>query len=56
MMKKYIKIEFSSENELPLRKALQLHHIILVARSLFHEISKFYPHIFLDKCLYKSAG
>ena len=55
MIEKYIKMEFSSDGDLPLKKALQLHHILIVVRYVFHDVKKYYPQIFLDECLYKSV-
>ena len=26
---------------------------MIVARGVFHEYNKYYPHVFLDECLYK---
>ena len=37
---------------LPLRKTLELCNRIIVVRSV-HEGKKYYPKVFLDKCLYK---
>ena len=53
MMKKYIKIEFNSDDDMPLKKTLELYNIIIVPRPVFHDGSKYYPQIFLGQCLYK---
>ena len=50
---KYIKIKFSSDDELPLNKTIEFSTIAVVARAVFHESNKFYPQVFLDESLYK---
>ena len=50
---KYIKIKFNSDDELFLNKTIEIPSIAIVIRSIFIENSKYYPQIFLDKCLYK---
>ena len=52
---KYMKIRFNSDDDLPLKKTLELHNIIIVVRSLFNDGSKHYPQIFLDESLYRLA-
>ena len=52
-MEKKIKIEFNSDDDVPLKKTLELYDIIIVARPVFHDGSKYYPQIFLGQCLYK---
>ena len=52
---KYMKIKFNSDNNLPLRKKLELGNIIIVVRSVFHYSNIYYSQIFLDECLYKVA-
>ena len=47
-----MKIKFSSSDDLPLNKALKLHAMTIIIRSVFEENGKYYPQIFLDKCLY----
>ena len=49
--KDFMKIKFNSDNNLPLNKALKLHNIIIVIRSVFEEHGKFYPQVYLDECL-----
>ena len=51
--KNYMKIKFNSDDELPINKTIKIHSIIIVFRAGFHNINKFYPHVFLDECLYK---
>ena len=31
----------------------EIHNIIIVVRAIFHENNQYYPHVFLDECLYK---
>ena len=49
--KDFMKIKFNSDNSLPLSKTLKLHNIIIV-RPVFEKDDKYYPQVFLDKCLY----
>ena len=52
---KYMKIKFTSNEELPLNK-MQQHEIrsmIIVVKAVLNENSKYYPEVFLDVCLYK---
>ena len=51
--KKYIRIKFKSDYDLPLTKNLGLRHLVIVVRSTFHEGNKYYLQVLLDKCLYK---
>ena len=50
---KNMKIKFNSDNDLCLKKILELSNMILVVDSVFHEDSKYYPQVFFDDCLYK---
>ena len=49
--KDYMKIKFNSDDDLPLKKQLKFLSITTIVRSAFEESGKYYPHIFLDKCL-----
>ena len=40
---KYKKIKFSSDDNLPLRKTLELRNVVIIVRSLFHEGKKYCP-------------
>ena len=40
-------------DDIPLNKTLELHNMIMVIRSIFHEGNEYYLQVFLDKCLYK---
>ena len=51
--KDYMKIEFYSDNDLPLNKLIKFHALIIVIRRVFERNGKYYPHIFLNECLYK---
>ena len=49
----YEKIDFNSDDDLPLKITLVLRNMIIVAGAVFHEDSKYYPQVFLDECLCK---
>ena len=51
--KKYLKIKFDSDDELPLNKSVAIPGMIIVVRDVFHKNNKYYPQIFSDECLYK---
>ena len=40
---RYMKIKFNSDDNLPLKKVLKLHNLIIVVRSAFQEAKKYYP-------------
>ena len=48
-----MKIKFNSDDELPLNKTVEIPTITIVVRVIFLENNKYYPQVFLDKCLYK---
>ena len=50
-----MKIKFNSY-DLPLKKTLKLHDIIIFIRSVFNDGNKHYPQVFLDDCPEKLAG
>ena len=50
---KYIKMKFNSDDDLPLKKTLELYNMIIVVRFAFHEEKRYYPQVFLDECLHK---
>ena len=52
--KKYMKIKFSSDDDLPLNKPLKNHAMTIIVRCVFEEGGKLYPQIFLDKTLCES--
>ena len=49
----FIKIKFNTDDDLSLDKPLKLHMLTIIFRSVFEEDGKFYPHIYLDECLYE---
>ena len=48
-----MKIKFDSDDNLPLNKTIEIPIETIVFRAVFHEISTYYPYVFLDECLYK---
>ena len=50
--KKYIKIKFDSDDELPLYKMIEIPIITIVARAIFLK-NNYYSQVFLNECLYK---
>ena len=50
--KNYMKIQFNSDDNLPLNKPLKLHMLTAIVRPVFKEDAKCYPQIFLDEFLY----
>ena len=51
--KDYMKIKFSSDDDLPLNKILKLHMLTIIVRFVFEEDGKYYPQMFLDEYLYE---
>ena len=51
--KKYMKIKFNSDDELPLNKQLKFLSVTIVIRSVFEYDGKYYPQTFLDDCFYE---
>ena len=51
--KDFMKIKFNSDDNLPLKKTLKLHNMIIVIRSVFEEHGKFYPQVYLGECFYE---
>ena len=51
--KNYMKIKFNSDDGLPINKILKLHNLTIIVRSLFEKDGKYYPQVFLGKCLYE---
>ena len=49
--KDYMKIRFSSDDNLPLNKPLKFHNMTVTIRCVFSEDSKLYPQVFIDECL-----
>ena len=48
-----MKRKFASDDDLPLKKKLELHSLVIVVRPDFHEDNKYCPQVFLDGCLCK---
>ena len=65
--KKYMKIKFNSYDILPPKKTpelhnmviimisvfYELHNMVIIIRCVFHQNNKYYPQVFLGKCLYR---
>ena len=51
--KDYMKIKFNSDDNIPLHKQLNFPTITIIVRNTFEKDGKYYPQIFLDKCLYE---
>ena len=51
--KKYMKMKFNLDDELPLSKTIEIPIMIIVVRADFYVPNKHYPQVFLDECLYK---
>ena len=50
---KYMKIEFNSDNELPLNKTIEIPTMIIAIRAIFYENNKYYSQVFSGEYLYK---
>ena len=48
-----MKIKFYLDYKLPLKKAIEIPSMIIIARALFHKNNKCYAQVFLDECIYK---
>ena len=48
-----MKIKFSSDDELPLNKMIEVPSMTIVVRATFLETNRYYPKIFFDECLCK---
>ena len=48
-----MKIKIDTDDELPLNKLINFQTITVIIKSVFEEDGKYYPQIFLDKCLYE---
>ena len=49
--KDYMKIRFSSDDNLPLNKPLKFYQMTITIRCVFSEDNKLYPQVFLDEAL-----
>ena len=50
--KGYMKIRFSSDDNLPLNKPLKFYQMTITIRCVISEDNKLYPQVFLDEALY----
>ena len=50
--KDYMKIKFSSDDNLPLNKPLKFYQMTITIRCVFSEDNKLYPQVFLDEALF----
>ena len=48
-----MKIKCNSDDDLPLKRRLELHSMIIVVRSPFHDDNNYYPQVFSDECFHK---
>ena len=53
MQKDYMKIKFSSDDDLPLNKSLKFLLMTVTIRCVFKEDNELYPQVFLDDTLYE---
>ena len=51
--KNYAKIGVNTEDHLPLDKKLKFLTLTIIIRCILQKGKKLFPHIYLDKCLYK---
>ena len=49
--KDYMKIKFSSDDNLPLNKSLKFYNMTVTIRCVFNEDNKLYPQVFLNDAL-----
>ena len=48
-----MRIKFNLDDDLSLNKQLNFFNLAIIVRTVFEEDGKYYPQIFLDKCLYE---
>ena len=48
-----MKIKFDSDDNLPLNKTIDIPRETIFIRTVSHENNKYYPHVFVDECLFK---
>ena len=51
--KDFMKIQFNSDDDIPLNKLLNFPTITVITRNIFEKDGKYYPQISLDECLYE---
>ena len=52
LKKDYMKINFNSDDDLPISKPVKFHNLVITIRSVF-EYGKLYPQVYLDDALYE---
>ena len=52
--KDYMKIEFNSDDDLPLNIILKFCILTIIIRTIIEKDGKYYPQFFLDDCLYEA--
>ena len=50
----YNKLRFSADVDLPLDTLIEFHMLTIVINCIIEKGNKYYPEIYLDKCLYKT--
>ena len=48
-----MKTKLDADDDITLNKHLKLHLLTVIVRSVFKEDINFYPHVYLDMCLYE---
>ena len=48
-----MKIKFNSDDDLPLKKKVEIRCMTIVVMALFHDNNKYHTQILSDECLYK---
>ena len=51
--KDYMKVKFSSDDDISWNKVLKFPTRTVIIRNIFEKYGKYYPQIFLDECLYE---
>ena len=51
--KNYMKIEFNTDDDIPLNKELYFPTITVIIRCVVEKDGKYYLQVYLDKCLYQ---
>ena len=49
-----MQIKFDSDDNSPLNKTVEISIMTIVVGAVFHKNNKYYPHVFLDECLFKT--
>ena len=50
---RYMKIEFNSDDKLPLNKVIEIPSMIVFVKAAFHENSKYYLQVFVNEFPYE---